>query len=50
MRKVSWKLYILKDIDILYYFSTDPTKVLNNNSIGVCQNIIIDEDNAENIN
>lgn len=40
----------LEDIDILHYSSTDPIKVLNNNSIGISSDAIIDENNVENIN
>lgn len=40
----------LEDIDILHYSSTDPIKVLNNNSIGISSDAIIDENNVNNIN
>jgi len=40
----------LEDIDILHYSSTDPIKVLNNNSIGISSDAIIDEDNVKDIN
>ncbi|CAI6370835.1 unnamed protein product [Macrosiphum euphorbiae] len=40
----------LEDIDILHYSSTDPIKVLNNNSIGISSGTVIDEVNVQNIN
>lgn len=40
----------LEDIDILHYSSTDPIKVLNNNSIGISTDSVIDEVNVQNIN
>lgn len=40
----------LEDIDIFHYSSTDLIKVLNNNSIGISSDAIIDDDNVKYIN